>query len=138
MRKLIIILLLATSCSPKIVERVNVVEKQVLKDTTIFVEVTKEVQKNIVKDTISTLENKFAKTTAIIDEKGYLNHTLEQKDVKLPFKIKYIDKVRDSIIERPIYIKGDKVTKEVVPTWCWILLAVFVICVGFRARKLFI
>ena len=138
MRKLIIILLLATSCSPKIVERVNIVEKQVLKDTTIFVEVTKEVQKNIVKDTISTLENKFAKTTAIIDEKGYLNHTLEQKEVKLPFKIKYIDKVRDSIIERPIYIKGDKVVKEVVPTWCWILLSVFVICVGFRARKLFI
>lgn len=138
MRKLIIILLLATSCSPQIVERVNIVEKQVLKDTTIFIEVTKEVQKNVVKDTISTLENKFAKTTAIIDEKGYLNHTLEQKEVKLPFKIKYIDKVRDSIIERPIYIKGDKVTKEVIPTWCWILLAVFVICIGFRARKLFI
>ncbi len=138
MRKLIIILLLATSCSPKIVERVNIVEKQVLKDTTIFIEVTKEVQKNIVKDTISTLENKFAKTTAIIDEKGYLNHTLEQKDVKLPFKIKYIDKVRDSIIERPIYIKGDKVTKEVVPTWCWVLLVVFVICVGFKVRKMFL
>lgn len=138
MRKLIIILLLVTSCSPKIVERVNIVEKQVLKDTTIFVEVTKEVQKNIVKDTISTLENKFAKTIAIIDEKGYLNHTLEQKEVKLPFKIKYIDKVRDSIIERPIYIKGDKVTKEVIPTWCWVLLAVFVIYIGFKARKLFI
>ena len=138
MRKLIIILLLAASCSPKIVERVNIVEKQVLKDTTIFVEVTKEVQKNIVKDTISTLENKFAKTTAIIDEKGYLNHTLEQKEVKLPFKIKYIDKVRDSIVERPIYIKGDKVTKEVVPNWSWILLAVFVICIGFRARKMFL
>ena len=138
MRKFIIILLLATSCNPKIVERVNVVEKQVLKDTTIFVEVTKEVQKNIVKDTISTLENKFAKTTAIIDEKGYLNHTLEQKDVKLPFKIKYIDKVRDSIVERPIYIKGDKVTKEVVPTWCWVLLSIFVACLAFRLRKMFV
>ena len=138
MRKFIIILLLATSCNPKIVERVNVVEKQVLKDTTIFVEVTKEVQKNIVKDTISTLENKFAKTTAIIDEKGYLNHTLEQKDVKLPFKIKYIDKVRDSIVERPIYIKGDKVTKEVVPTWCWVLLSIFVACLVFKLRKMFV
>ena len=138
MRKFIIILLLATSCSPKIVERVNVVEKQVLKDTTIFVEVTKEVQKNIVKDTISTLENKFAKTTAIIDEKGYLNHTLDQKEVKLPFKIKYIDKIRDSIVERPIYIKGDKVTKEVVPTWCWVLLSIFVACLVFKLRKMFV
>ena len=137
MKKLLILLLIVTSCSPKVVEKINIVEKQVLKDTTIFVEVTKEVQKNIVKDTISTLENKFAKTTAIIDEKGYLNHTLEQKDVKLPFKIKYIDKVRDSIVERPIYIKGDKITKEVIPTWCWVLLSIFVACLVFKLRKIF-
>ena len=54
MKKLLIIGLILSSCSPRIVEKVRteIVEKEVLKDTTIYVPFEKVIQKNVTLDTI--------------------------------------------------------------------------------------
>lgn len=129
------------SCSPKIVERVKteIVEKEVLRDTTIFVPFEKVVQKNVTLDTLSVLDSKLAHSEALIS-KGVLTHTLEQKAAQIPVKIVYKDKIKtitDSVrIEVPV--KGDTIIKEVVPKWAWYLLSLFVIGLVFLIVKIYL
>lgn len=142
MKKIIIVIgLFVVSCSPRIVERVKteVVEKEVLRDTTIFVPFEKVVQKNVTLDTLSVLDSKLAHSEALIS-KGVLTHTLEQKAAQIPVKIVYKDKIKtitDSVrIEVPV--KGDTIIKEVVPKWAWYLLSLFVIGLVFLIVKIYL
>lgn len=142
MKKILIVIgLFVVSCSPKIVERVKteIVEKEVLRDTTIFVPFEKVVQKNVTLDTLSVLDSKLAHSEALIS-KGVLTHTLEQKAVEIPVKIVYKDKIKtitDSVrIEVPV--KGDTIIKEVVPKWAWYLLSLFVIGLVFLIVKIYL
>lgn len=142
MKKILIVIgLFVVSCSPRIVERVKteIVEKEVLKDTTIFVPFEKVVQKNVTLDTLSVLDSKLAHSEALIS-KGVLTHTLEQKEAQVPVKIVYKDKIKtitDSVrIEVPV--KGDTIIKEVVPKWAWYLLSLFVIGLVFLIVKIYL
>lgn len=141
MKRILIIGIILSSCSPRIVERVRteIVEKEVLKDTTIYVPFEKVVQKNITLDTLSVLDSKLAHSEALIS-KGVLTHTLEQKAVEIPVKIVYKDKIKtitDSVrIEVPV--KGDTIIKEVVPKWAWYLLTLFVISLVFLIVKIYL
>lgn len=137
----IIIGLFVVSCTPKIVERIKteIVEKEVLRDTTIYVPFEKVVQKNVTLDTLSILDSKLAHSEALIS-KGVLTHTLEQKAVEIPVKIVYKDKIktiRDSIrVEIPV--KGDTIIKEVVPKWAWCLLSLFVVLLVIVIVKIYL
>lgn len=96
----LLFLLFLSSCSPKIIEKIKteIVEREILRDTTIYKTIEREVQVNKVLDTLSHLENKFAVTDARISN-GYLVHSLEQKAQEIPFKIIYKDKeliIRDT------------------------------------------
>ena len=141
MKKVLIILLLAVSCSPRIVERVRteIVEKEVLRDTTIFVPFEKVVQKNVTLDTLSILDSKLAHSEALISQ-GVLTHTLEQKQAEIPVKIVYKDKekiIRDSVrVEVPV--KGDTIIKEVVPKWAWYLLTLGVISLVYLIVRIYL
>lgn len=142
MKKIIIVIgLFVVSCSPKIVERVKteIVEKEVLRDTTIFVPFEKVVQKNVTLDTLSVLDSKLAHSEALIS-KGVLTHTLEQKEAQIPVKIVYKDKIKtitDSVrVEIPV--KGDTIIKEVVPKWAWYLLSLFVLLVVYVGVKIYL
>lgn len=142
MKKIIIVIgLFVVSCSPKIVERVKteIVEKEVLRDTTIYVPFEKVVQKNVTLDTLSVLDSKLAHSEALIS-KGVLTHTLEQKEVDIPVKIVYKDKIKtitDSVrIEVPV--KGDTIIKEVIPKWSWYLLSLFVLLVVYVGVKIYL
>lgn len=141
MKKLLIIGIILSSCSPRIVEKVRteIVEKEVLKDTTIYVPFEKVIQKNVTLDTLSVLDSKLAHSEALIS-KGVLTHTLEQKAVEIPVKIVYKDKIKtiiDSVrIEVPV--KGDTIIKEVVPKWAWYLLTLFVISLVFLIVKIYL
>lgn len=132
MKKIIlfIVSLLLIGCSPKLIERVRTeyIEKEVLRDTTIYVPIEGNIQYNRVKDTTSVLENKWAKTTASVDSAGYLNHSLEEKKQDVPFKVPYKDKIIKQIdsVDRPYPVKGDTIIREVVPEWCWWLLGIFI------------
>ena len=141
MKKILIIGLILSSCSPRIVEKVRteIVEKEVLKDTTIYVPFEKVVQKNVTLDTLSILDSKLAHSEALIS-KGVLTHTLEQKEAQIPVKVVYKDKIKtitDSVrIEVPV--KGDTIIKEVVPKWAWYLLSLFVVLVIYAGIRIYL
>lgn len=141
MKKLLIIGLILSSCSPRIVEKVRteIVEKEVLKDTTIYVPFEKVIQKNVTLDTLSILDSKLAHSEALIS-KGVLTHTLEQKEAQIPVKVVYKDKIKtitDSVrIEVPV--KGDTIIKEVVPKWAWYLLTLSVISVIYAGIRIYL
>ena len=83
------------------------VEKEFVVDTA-WVELPVIVEKEVTLDTASVLENKYAKSEAVISA-GRLTHLLETKPVKEPVKIVREIERRDSIVFR------DRVVKEEVP-----------------------
>ena len=102
---LIALALLATACgaarSLRYSEssRVEVRTETVIKHDTAYVELPVIVERVATLDTISTLENTYAKSVAIV-EAGILHHSLETKPVSVPVKIETKEVVRDSIIFR--------------------------------------
>ena len=141
MKKLLIIGIILSSCSPRIVEKVRteIVEKEVLRDTTIYVPFEKVIQKNVTLDTLSILDSKLAHSEALISN-GVLTHTLEQKEAQIPVNVVYKDKIKtitDSVrIEVPV--KGDTIIKEVVPKWAWYLLTLSVISVIYAGIRIYL
>lgn len=86
------------SCSPKIIERVRTevvtqYRDSVIHDTTTFT-IETIIEKNITRDTVSHLENKYAKSDALVSN-GFLSHSLESipQVIKVPFEVH----VRDTI-----------------------------------------
>jgi len=81
--------------------RVNTHYVEKLRDTVIYVDVPREVEKIITRDTVSHLENSVALSDAVISG-GLLFHSLETKPATLPTKVqmKEVEMVRDSIIYR--------------------------------------
>ena len=69
----------------------------VFKTDTVFLEVPKIVERVVTKDTVSVLENEFAKSAASVSD-GLLAHSLETKPVKLPVEIQTKIVYRDSVI----------------------------------------
>ena len=94
MKRIAIILLLLTACSPKVVEKV-VIETEyrdrVVHDTAV-VEIQKEVEKIVTKDTVSHLENTYAKSDAMVSG-GMLHHSLESRPqfIKVPVEVHVTD-----------------------------------------------
>lgn len=90
----IILLVLAVSCSPKIIERVETkieYRDRVVHDTATF-EVPVEVEKIVTRDTVSHLENNWAKSDAVVSE-GFLRHSLESKPkiIQVPVEVHVTD-----------------------------------------------
>lgn len=122
------------SCSPKIVERtVTEIEyrDRVVHDTATF-EVPVEVEKIITKDTVSHLENSFAKSDASVSG-GLLCHSLESKPqyIRIPVEVHVTDTLVKEAEIREIIKEVDKP----LSWWqmfrqrafVWLLLAVVVL-----------
>ena len=69
----------------------------VYKTDTVYLEVPKIVEKIVTADTISVLENDYAKSEASVSE-GLLAHSLETKPVKQPVEVQTQVVYRDSVI----------------------------------------
>lgn len=69
----------------------------VYKTDTVYLEVPKIVEKIVTADTVSVLENEYAKSEASVSE-GLLAHSLETKPVKLPVEVQTQVVYRDSVI----------------------------------------
>lgn len=69
----------------------------VYKTDTVYLEVPKIVEKIVTADTISVLENEYAKSEASVSE-GLLAHSLETKPVKQPVEVQTQVVYRDSVI----------------------------------------
>ena len=102
----LLLLLAASACStvrqfPTVTDstkvEVHVVEK-IVRDTA-WIELPAIMEKVQTLDTISVLENKYAKSEASVHS-GFLAHSLEVKPVREPVSVEAREIVRDSIIFR--------------------------------------
>jgi hypothetical protein len=69
----------------------------VYKTDSVYLEVPKIVEKIVTADTVSVLENEYAKSEASVSE-GLLAHSLETKPVKQPVEVQTQVVYRDSVI----------------------------------------
>ena len=83
---------------------VKIVEK-IVKDTA-WLELPVIVEKVATLDTASVLENKYAKSEAVVSG-GVLHHSLQTKPVREPVSIEYKEIVRDSIVYRDRVVRED-------------------------------
>ena len=84
----------------------------VYKTDTVYLEVPKIVEKIVTADTISVLENDYAKSEASVSE-GLLAHSLETKPVKQPVEVQTQVVYRDSVIIKDnVIIQTVEVEKE--------------------------
>ena len=112
----IIIELVVGGCSPRIIERVETkveVHERVVHDTATF-EVPVEVEKIVTRDTVSHLENNWAKSDAVVSE-GLLRHSLESKPqvVKVPIEVT----VRDTIWKEAQIIEKEVKVEKPLSWW---------------------
>jgi disulfide bond formation protein DsbB len=73
----------------------------------VFLEVPQIVERIVTKDTVSVLENEFAKSAASVSD-GLLSHSLETKPVQKPVEIQTKIVYRDSVIVQ------DRVVTEIL------------------------
>ena len=111
-------LFIATACSPRTlppaVQRDSVrVEYRERIDTQIVeIEIPREVERVIVRDSSSRLENDFAVSEASIDSAGYLHHALETKPRKIekPVPVVIHDTLRLEAHAKTEYIEVNRLT----------------------------
>ena len=114
MEKSLIVLFLALAltscgiCKPKVVYRDSIrveYRDRIIHDTATF-EVTKEVEKIVTRDTVSHLENSWAKSDALVSE-GFLHHSLESipQIIKVPYEVVVTDTLIVEKITEPEYIE---------------------------------
>ena len=84
----------------------------VYKTDTAYLEVPKIVEKIVTADTVSVLENEYAKSEASVSE-GLLAHSLETKPVKQPVEVQTQVVYRDSVIVKDnVIVQTVEVEKE--------------------------
>ena len=129
----VMLMALISGCCPKIIERVETkveYRDRVVHDTTTF-EVPVEVEKIVTRDTVSHLENTFAKSDALVSG-GFLSHSLESipQYIKVPFEVHVTDttKYQSKVVERVRTIKVERTLswwqRLKIVVFPWLLLAV--------------
>ena len=110
----------------------------VYKTDTVYLEVPKIVEKIVTADTVSVLENEYAKSEASVSE-GLLAHSLETKPVKQPVEVQTQIVYRDSVIvkdnvivqtvevEKPL--SGWQSFKMAMGGWILGLIIFMIVCV---------
>ena len=145
---LVMVGLLIAACSPKIVYKTETVieyRDREIHDTTTF-EIPVEVEKIVTKDTISHLENQFAKSDAKVSD-GLLYHSLESipQVIKVPYEVHVTDTLykESQVIEKEVEVEKPLSwwQKFRMNAFWWLLLGVVLLFVWtFRKSilKLFI
>ena len=96
--------------SEKIITETRI--ETVYKTDTVLLEIPKIVEKVVTKDTVSALENDYAKSQAVISD-GLLTHSLETKPVQKPVEVQTKIVYRDSVIVKDnVIIQTVEVEKE--------------------------
>ena len=84
----------------------------VYKTDTVLLEIPKIVEKVVTKDTVSVLENDYAKSQAVISD-GLLAHSLETKPIQKPVEVQTKIVCRDSVIVKDnVIVQTVEVEKE--------------------------
>ena len=111
----LIIFVCLSSCTPKIIYKTETkieYRDRVVHDTT-SLEIPVEVEKIVTRDTVSHLENSYAKSDAVVSG-GFLSHSLESKPqiIKIPVEVH----VTDTLIKEA---EIKEVVKEVEKPLTW-------------------
>ena len=75
----------------------------VFQTDTVFLEVPRIVEKIVTKDTVSVLENEYAKSEASLSD-GLLSHSLETKPVQQPVEVQTKIVYRDSVVFKDVVV----------------------------------
>lgn len=120
-----------TACSPKIIyQKETVVEyrDRIVHDTA-RVEIPVEVEKIVTKDTVSHLENTYARSDAMVSQ-GLLHHSLESKPqiIEVPVEVHVTDTLWKEQEIKTEYVEVEKQLtwwqKMKQDTWWWLVIAV--------------
>ena len=87
--------------SEKIITETRV--ETVFQTDTVFLEVPRIVEKIVTKDTVSVLENEYAKSEASVSD-GLLSHSLETKPVQQPVEVQTKIVYRDSVVFKDVVV----------------------------------
>ena len=108
------------------------------KTDTVYLEVPKIVEKIVTADTVSVLENEYAKSEASVSE-GLLAHSLETKPVKQPVEVQtqvvYRDStiVKDNVIVQTVEVEkpltGWQSFKMAMGGWMLGIIIFMIVCV---------
>ena len=104
---LLFLLFFSVACStikqvtPREQTTVEIRTETVYVPDTVFVELPRIVERVQTLDTVSVLENKYAKSEALV-ENGTLNHSLELKPVKEPAIVQKQIVYKDSVVVREV------------------------------------
>ena len=86
--------------------------EKVFETDTVFLEVPRIIEKVVTKDTVSVLENDFARSSAAVSD-GLLSHSLETKPTRQPVEIQKEIVYRDSVIIKDnVIVQTVEVEKE--------------------------
>lgn len=137
------LILSLTGCSKEIayvpIDSVHYVKTTVY-DTVISIKLVAYKDSVSIVDTFSRLENKYALSTALWS-KNRLNHVLQIKDVSIPVKTQYIEKIVIDSVQVPYKVV---VTKEVNKLtkfqkfeirWFWYIVIGFIVYFAWTKRK---
>ena len=83
---------------------------------TVYLEVPKIVEKVVTKDTVSVLENEFAKSAASVSD-GLLAHSLETKPVQKPVEVQTKTVYRDSVIFKDVVVYETVEVEKELTRW---------------------
>ena len=100
--------------SEKIITETRI--ETVYETDTVYLEVPKIVEKVVTKDTVSVLENEFAKSAASVSD-GLLAHSLETKPVQKPMEVQTKIVYRDSIIFKDVVVYETVEVEKELSRW---------------------
>jgi len=133
--------LLLCACAQKIYvpssTTIEYVDREVLRDTTIYVDLVRQEFINVTQSDSSFLENLYSYTQARIDTLGQLHHTLRTKYVALPITVQYKDRLitRDSVVIRTLPPQVVKEIKHRYDKTFWLSVLLNVLLCGWITRK---
>lgn len=129
--------IVADTTSVKIVHHIEKVRD------TVYVEIPQIIERNVTRDTVSHLENEYAKSDAIVDGE-YLWHTLEMKPQEKAVEIIKEIEYRDTTIYKEIIKEAERIVEVEKPeTWLdktqkitfWAMLTAFALYILWRRLK---
>lgn len=120
--------------------RVDVRAEYIERIDTVYVDIPRQVEKLVTRDTVSHLENDYAVSDASVDSSGFLHHSLATKRQSLPVPVKSTVERKDSIIfrdkevyvDKPVYVERQMTAWQQIrlKSW-WLLLGL----IAFAYRK---
>ena len=140
---ILILLLIAVSCSTTKYTPVQTIEKIEYRDSLIYIKdtITIPIEKEVIKEVIpsidtSYLETSVAKSVAYLDTaKRQLHHTLTQEgEVKTIIDTTHIITYVDRIVEKEVPVEVE-IEKPYIPTFFWIVTiyaAIITILIAFK------